>query len=56
MNVWTGGDSRHRSAKREIGNTLALKISNERLSLNAIRMQRHVHRVTVIVAKPVMSR
>lgn len=56
MNVRAGSYSRHRSPKREIRNTLALQITNERFSLDAIRMQRHVDRVAMVIAETVVSR
>ena len=56
MNMRTGSYSRHGGPKREIRNTLALQITNQRFSLNAIRMQRYVDRVAVVVAEAVVSR
>ena len=56
MNMRTGSNSRHGGPKREIRNPLALQITDEGFSLNAIRMQRYIDRVAVVVAEAVMSR
>jgi len=55
MNVGAGGNSGHGCTKREKGDALALQITNQRLTLRTVRMQRHVNRVAVIVAEQVMS-
>ena len=55
MNMRTGSDSRHRSPKREIRDTLTLQITNECFSLDTIRMQRYVHRVAVIVTETIVG-
>ena len=55
MNMRPGRNARHGSAEREIGNTLALQIVDERLSLNTVRMQRDVYSITVIIPEPVVS-
>ena len=55
MNVGAGGNAGHGCTKREIRYALALQITNQRLTLRTIRMQRHVNGVAVIVAEPIMS-
>ena len=54
MNVGTGSNSRHGGAKRQKGNSLALEIANQHFSFPAIWMERNIHGVLVIEAKPVM--
>src|SRR5882672_12416385 len=56
VNVRSGGRTRNRLTKREKRNAVGAQETEQRLSLRAVGMKRHIHRVVMIEAPAIVNR